>query len=392
MTVSCPRCGSERLYKDGLRYLKDGNTVQRWLCRNCGYRFSDPNSKKDCGCSADKNIRKIAPLSLKISPDLSYGCQVGAAPSPRRVKNLAEVENPSKSRLAGATGLIIEYAWKAKKQGLAESTIKQRIYRLKALIKKGADLTNPDSVSTVLALSNWTETNKRVFIVVYKSFAKTFNLSWDPPKTRVQQKLPFIPTEAEIDQLIAGCGKKTATFLQVLKDTGARGCEASKIQWTDIDERSRTIRINNPAKGSLPRIVKVTPKTIAMINALPKTGKYVFNTNMATIRKGFMKQRKRIAETLQNPRLKQIHFHTLRHWKATMEYHRTKDILHVKRLLGHKQLKNTEIYTHLINFEDDEWHVAHAKNLEEEDKLIEAGFEYVRYSEKDKVAIYRKRK
>jgi len=228
--------------------------------------------------------------------------------------------------------------------------------------------------------------------VVYKSFAKTFNLSWDPPKTRVQQKLPFIPTEAEIDQLIAGCGKKTATFLQVLKDTGARGCEASKIQWTDIDERSRTIRINNPAKGSLPRIVKVTPKTIAMINALPKTGKYVFNTNMATIRKGFMKQRKRIAETLQNPRLKQIHFHTLRHWKATMEYHRTKDILHVKRLLGHKQLKNTEIYTHLINFEDDEWHVAHAKNLEEEDKLIEAGFEYVRYSEKDKVAIYRKRK
>jgi hypothetical protein len=30
--------------------------------------------------------------------------------------------------------------------------------------------------------------------------------------------------------------------------------------------------------------------------------------------------------------------------------------------------------------------------LEEEGKLIEAGFEYVRYSEKDEVAIYRKRK
>jgi hypothetical protein len=28
----------------------------------------------------------------------------------------------------------------------------------------------------------------------------------------------------------------------------------------------------------------------------------------------------------------------------------------------------------------------------EESKLIEAGFEYVRYSEKDEVAIYRKRK
>jgi hypothetical protein len=74
-----------------------------------------------------------------------------------------------------------------------------------------------------------------------------------------------------------------------------------------------------------------------------------------------------------------------------MEYHRTKDILHVKRILGHKQLKNTEIYTHLIDFENDDWHVAHAKNLEEETKLIEAGFEYVRYSERDEVAIYRKR-
>ena len=45
-----------------------------------------------------------------------------------------------------------------------------------------------------------------------------------------------------------------------------------------------------------------------------------------------------------------------------------------------------------INFESDDWHVAHARNLEEENKLIEAGFEYVRYSEKDEVAIYRKRK
>ena len=75
-----------------------------------------------------------------------------------------------------------------------------------------------------------------------------------------------------------------------------------------------------------------------------------------------------------------------------MEFHRTKNILHVKQMLGHKKLENTELYTQLINFESDDWHVAHAKNLDEEDKLIEAGFEHVRYSEKDRVAIYRKRK
>jgi len=58
----------------------------------------------------------------------------------------------------------------------------------------------------------------------------------------------------------------------------------------------------------------------------------------------------------------------------------------------HKKLENTDMYTQIINFESDEWYVAHARTLEEESKLIEAGFEYVRYSDKDAVAIYRKRK
>lgn len=51
----------------------------------------------------------------------------------------------------------------------------------------------------------------------------------------------------------------------------------------------------------------------------------------------------------------QITFKTLGHFKATMEYHRTKDILHVMSLLGHKNIRNTLVYTHLVKFENDEW-------------------------------------
>jgi len=196
------------------------------------------------------------------------------------------VETRTQEWAAGATlkspasTLILDYAWQAKKRGLAESTIEQRVYRLRLLVKRGADLTNPDSVLTVLATNNWTEANKGVFIVAYQSFAKTFNLPWQPPKTRAERKLPFIPTEKERDQLIAGCGRKTATFLQVLKDTAARTSEASKIRWTEIDENSNIIRINNPVKGSRARIVKVQPKTIAMLNNMPKTNDpYIFNPN-----------------------------------------------------------------------------------------------------------------
>ncbi len=44
---ACPECGSQKLYKDGLRYLTDGSSVQRWLCRLCGYRFSQPKVELD---------------------------------------------------------------------------------------------------------------------------------------------------------------------------------------------------------------------------------------------------------------------------------------------------------------------------------------------------------
>jgi integrase len=260
------------------------------------------------------------------------------------------------------------------------------------MVREGANLMDPDSILAVLATSKWSESNKRVFIVAYQSFATTYNLQWKKPKTRVELKIPYIPSEELIDQPIAGCGRKMATFLQTLKDTAARTAEATKIKWSEINEEQSTIRMNSPVKGSFARIVKVSPRTIAMINNLPRTTEFVFNSTPQNMRNNFQKQRQRLIRTLQNTKLREIHLHTFRHWKATMEYHRTKNIKFVQSILGHKKLENTDVYTHLINFESDQWHVAHATNLEEENKLIEAGFEYVRYSEKDEVAIYRKPK
>jgi hypothetical protein len=97
-----------------------------------------------------------------------------------------------------------------------------------------------------------------------------------------------------------------------------------------------------------------------------------------------------IALKLGNNRICQIHFYTLRHWKATMEYHRIKDILHVKQLLGHRKLDSTLIYTQLVDFEDDDYTCRIAKTISEATPLIEAGFEYV--PEIDGCKLFRKRK
>ena len=45
--------------------------------------------------------------------------------------------------------------------------------------------------------------------------------------------------------------------------------------------------------------------------------------------------------------------------------------------LGHKSILTTMLYTHLINFEADNYHSATAQTLDEAKKLVEAGFEYV---------------
>ncbi|MFB0567430.1 MAG: hypothetical protein ACETVM_02440 [Candidatus Bathyarchaeia archaeon] len=78
-----------------------------------------------------------------------------------------------------------------------------------------------------------------------------------------------------------------------------------------------------------------------------------------------------------------------------MEYHKTKDILHVKEnVLRHKDIKKTPKYIHLEKtlFQTDSsgFHVKVASNPEEIKQLLEVGFEYV--CEKDGLLYFRKRK
>jgi len=73
-----------------------------------------------------------------------------------------------------------------------------------------------------------------------------------------------------------------------------------------------------------------------------------------------------------------------------MEYHRTKDILHVINVLGYKRIQNTLKYTQLVNIDQDEYVSRVARATAEGCQLVDAGFEYVCDLEGNKV--FRKRK
>jgi len=227
--------------------MAGGSAVQRYLCRSCGHRFSETTFNN---LNKLQHVEKADRQNLNSPNALSSNCQgsreaQSRAPTsqPRLVQTLATVENPSKSGLAGATkqiaeikGKIVEYCFQMQKQGYAESTIRLHRIALKILAERGADLLNPESVKEVIAKQNWSENRKRNVINAYDSFLKYAGLTWDKPYCRARtQKLPFIPTETELDALIAGSGKKLAAFLQLLKETAMRAGEAKRLKWTDID-------------------------------------------------------------------------------------------------------------------------------------------------------------
>ena len=377
-------CNSFHVYKDGLRRLSNGKAIQRFLCRDCGYRFSR------------RALPKISSKkALNSHNRLIYGSQVGD--STEGSKNLAITENPPKNGLAGATrqndavakGKIVEFSFWLLKRGYAETTIKTRVKLLNRLLRLGANFEDEESVKEIIATQKWSINRKVNAVDAYSSFLQMQGKKWTPPMYKRVRKLPFIPTEIELDRLIASCSKRVSTYLQMLKETGMRCGEASNLKWTDIDLEQRSVRVT-PEKGSNPRILPISVKLVDMLNEITMNADTLFGVSSDLMRRNFAKQRKRITAKLKNQRIKQITFHTFRHWKATMEYHKTRDILHVKEILGHKSLDNTMLYTQLISFKDNEFTANVAHSEEEACKLVEAGFEYV--CDFDRNKIFRKRK
>ena len=187
-----------------------------------------------------------------------------------------------------------------------------------------------------------------------------------------------------------------ATFLQTLKETGARCGEIWNLKWEDVDFESKVINIT-PEKNSNPRVAHVTKKLLDMLSQLPRTyGDHVFSFPGMPVdhhARGFCLQRKRIATKTGNPRIQKIHFHTFRYWKGTTLYHQTKDMYYVMQRLGHKNIKNTLLYVQLEEalFQGEQDYISKvAKTQKEICSLIEAGFEYI--TEFEGAKIFRKRK
>jgi hypothetical protein len=89
--------------------------------------------------------------------------------------------------------------------------------------------------------------------------------------------------------------------------------------------------------------------------------------------------RKRTADIHQNPRLLAVDFTAFRTWEGTMiAYHSNGNVLKVKQLLGHKQIKNSMRYIGKIDFKDTEYETTSASTVEDILRLGKEG--WIEYS------------
>lgn len=397
-TVKCPECGSKRVYRDGKRYLENDSMVQRWLCRDCGFRFSDSELLL-ASKSMTRNLegRLTKPL---IAHEWRSNRQIGATET-KGAKNLTSaaetktVAGEQKTNIdqAEIKGLLVKFAAYIESEGYKEPAYYDNI---RILVRKGANLLDPESVKTTIAQlrrkdgTPWSDTTKMLMRYAYEAFAKMQGITWNPPRYRQREIEPFIPDEGELDQLIASCkSKRMATYLETLKETFADPSEALRLRWIDIT--NNIITIAQPVKNHLTRQIEVQQKLLSMLGNLPHTNERIFPTTYNTVANTFQNLRKRAAYTLQNPRLLKISLSSFRHWGGTMLAEYTNgNVLTVKKLLGHRHVTNTMRYIGRIQFKDDKYEIQTATSEDEIKQLGANGFE--KYDEHNGIHFYRKPK
>lgn len=294
---------------------------------------------------------------------------------------------------------VVAFVWQLKKENLAEETIRNYDYSLLQLVSVGVDLLQPEFYAEKMLLqTQWTEHRKYCLTKAYRCFLNHRNVKAVLPKYKLTRGLPYIPPEEHLDQIIACANQILAVWLQLLKETAVRPCEAYRVERDDWDIDAKILRITHPAKGGNARALKISEKLVKMylslLGTLPKEQKRTFAfKSLYYIGKTFRRTRKKATQKFGNPELRKIDFYTNRYWRATMEYRRTGDFGAVMVLLGHKSLKYVLLYAQLSQMYGGsrEYICKDAHTRQEAMQLIEAGFDYV-LTDKEGISLFRKLK
>jgi len=165
------------------------------------------------------------------------------------------------------------------------------------------------------------------------------------PLPKRKKKLPYVLSRQEIQLMIGKTENiKHRLLIEMLYSTGIRLSELLGLRVEDIDFEGNTIRVRQ-GKGAKDRVTIISAALAQKIKALKQQGLIFEGRNGKYSGKSVQLVLQNAAEKAGIK--KKATPHMLRHSFATHLLENGTDIRFIQALLGHSELRTTQVYTHV---------------------------------------------
>lgn len=247
----------------------------------------------------------------------------------KKLKRELEIRNFSQQTIKGYLYSVGKFLESSNGKGLNENSVKD-------YIQKGLRIKNPSSI------------RKDLFAIKF-FFKNVLKQKIKVPNPKKNQTLPEILTIKEISQIIHVTSNiKHKLIIKLLYGCGLRVSEIVNLKKEDLNFNEDLIHIKL-AKGKKDRFVKIPDSITEELKKyceLDNSG-ILFSSN-----RGGKLTKDTIQKIIQNSAKKakikkRVYPHLLRHSFATHLLEQGTDLRIIQKLLGHSDIKTTQIYTQI---------------------------------------------
>lgn len=175
-----------------------------------------------------------------------------------------------------------------------------------------------------------------------------YNPCFKVKKLRVENIRERVLSKDEENSFLNQCVEDRAYLKPIILmalHTGIRKSNILQLEWSCVNFTQKFITVLNPKNGKTNKI-PMTGTLKAMLEQLPRTSKYVFPNPLTN--KPYVDIRKTFNNVLKLAGIEDLTFHAFRHTAATRMVEKGTDLVTVKDLLGHSEIKTTMRYAHPV--------------------------------------------
>ena len=290
---------------------------------------------------------------------------------------------------------ILNTLIKLKANGNTKDMTIRRINATLTKLSQTNNLDNPEQVKLYIANMKADNQTKNKYATHYNHYCKANAIEWKKPFYKVVEKTPLIPTPQDVQAIIDNCSEDYVTIFTIESETACCPEELYQVTQKDINTEKGEISITG-VKGHTSKNYKLKPQTKELlIRYLAKHQKEHPFPKAHTQSQMWYQFREKASQKLHKPQLLNINLRNLRNFSGEQFYKHLpiRDPIALMQHFRHKKIDRTMQYIRAIILdyeEDDQWISRTSTTIEQDQKLIENGFQYI--TERDGTKLFRKRK